>query len=159
MHRRSLWLWKCALAGLLLTAAPGPMLVAQETSRDELLRLNQALFESMLVRQDSTLFATVALEEVVVVPPGGILEDRRQVIAGLRNFRISGIALGDVQVVLHDSTAIVTGRLTSTGEVRGVGAPGPLRFLNVFVNSGGAWRLLARSLTPCAERAIAVGRC
>lgn len=159
MHRRLPRRWLCALAGLLLAAASGPPLHAQDADRAELLRLTRMLYESMLVRQDSTLFAAVALGDVVVVPPGGIVESRAQVIAGLANFRISAVELDDLRVVLQDSTAVVTGRLTPAGEVRGVGSPGPLRFLDVFMRSGGEWRLLARSLTPCAARAVAAGRC
>jgi hypothetical protein len=31
--------------------------------------------------------------------------------------------------------------------------------MSVFVNDQGRWRLLARSITPCIERAIEAGRC
>lgn len=37
----------------------------------------------------------LVLAALIVVPPGGIVEDRAQVIAGLENFRVSSITVDD----------------------------------------------------------------
>lgn len=131
---------------------PGP-------DRADLLQLNRSLLESMLVDQDAGIFARTAVPGVVVIPPGGIVEGREQVIAGLSNFRVSAIELGDVRVVTEGNATVVVGRIVPRGELRSGEALGPMRFLNAYVWTNEGWRLLARSLTPCSERAIAAGRC
>jgi len=131
-----------------------------QTGPEETLRLlTVELFRSTMVENDASLMAAVTLPEFLVIPPAGFIEDRTEALDGIAAFAVDSITVGEMRVVVHDGTALVIGRLDMHGEVRGVGAIGPMRFMNVFVETDAGWRLLGRSLTPCAARTLAAGRC
>jgi hypothetical protein len=54
---------------------------------------------------------------------------------------------------------VIISRLVRDAGERTGSDTNPLRAMNVFVYDGQQWRLLARSLTPCIDRAVAAGRC
>lgn len=136
-----------------------PCEVSAQSDKHALKQLNRELFESVILRRDTTQWSAVALEELLVIPPGGVLENRAQAFAGVRAFDVRALAVVTDSVAIHDDTAVLVGRLTLDGEVRPVGRVGPLRFMTVFVRTDDGWKLLARSLTPCSERAVEAGRC
>lgn len=141
-----------------VTASAVPT-VAQEAVDEELVRLNQELFEQVLVERDSMLFRDVAFPEFRVIPPGGLVETKEEVIAGLESTDISQIKIEDVEVLRRGNTAVVIGKLTITGVIRPVGQLRPLRFMSVFLQEVDEWRLLSRSLVQCMPLAIERGRC
>jgi len=77
---------------------------------------------------------------------------------GLITFEVDDIVIAD-----HGMTAVVVARVQTRRNKLGAGAPpggtGRSRMMNVFVHEQGKWRLLARSITPCVERAVTAGRC
>jgi hypothetical protein len=134
-----------------------------ETQRAEtteaLEQLNRELLESVFIRQDPGLLADVALPNLVVVPPGGIVEDKTQVLSGIANVAMDSVRIDDVRISQHGVTAVITARVTRLGSTPSTNSAGRSRIMSVFVHDRNAWRLLARSITPCIERAIAAGRC
>lgn len=122
-------------------------------------QVNRELFESVILRRDTTQWSAVALEELLVIPPGGVLENRAQAFAGVGAFDVRALTVVTDSVAIHDNTAVLVGRLTLDGEGRPSGLLGPLRYMSVFVRTNAGWKLLARSLTPCSERAVQAGRC
>lgn len=134
-----------------------PYTVAADTQHLE--QLNRELFESAILRKDTTLWSERALQQLLVVPPGGVLENRSQAFAGVRAFDVRALTVVTDSVAIHENTAVLVGRLTLDGEGRPSGLLGPLRFMSVFVRTNAGWKLLARSLTPCSERAVQAGRC
>jgi hypothetical protein len=123
------------------------------------LKLNRALLESQILRRDASLVEETALPQFLAIPPGGLVETKAQVVAGVSAFSAAGVSIADERVIVHDQTAVVIARLHIDGEVRPVGRLGPLRNMAVFVRTDGGWQLLAWSATPCMEIAIARGRC
>jgi hypothetical protein len=149
---------------LVLIAAAVRVATVQVPDRQALLDLNRQLLESVFVRGETAMLAAAALPNLVVVPPGGVVENREQVLNGVP--RVAGaeaVEVDDVVVVDHGTTAVVVARVRTRREKPIAGAPpgetGRSRMMNVFVHEQGKWRLLARSITPCIERAVAAGRC
>lgn len=149
-------IWSLLLASLVVPAASGH---AQIPDRDALIQLNRQLLESVFLRQDTTLLAATALPDVIVIPPGGVVEKKPQVIAGVRNVAMDSVIIDDVTVVGHGATAVVVARVMGLGGRRDFTPTGRTRIMNVFVYDQQRWRLLARSITPCIERAVTAGRC
>ena len=145
--------------GLLFAAFHPRPACSQVPDRPSLLQLNRRLLESVFLRQDTSLLAATAVPDLLVVPPGGIVENKRQLLAGVRNTVMDSVRIDDEQVVGDSATAVVVARVTRLGPVPGGVGTGRMRIMNVYVRSQGRWRLLARSVTPCIERAVAAGRC
>ena len=156
--RRSLTTAVCgAVLGVLLVARPG---TAQDQDFAELLELHRELTIAMQVQNDTALFDAVALDDFVVIPPGGIIETREQALRGIRNFDTDSIDVAVEVTARHDSTVVLVGTVAGNALVRGPARQfGKVRFMAVYVRTGGMWRLLAKSNTPCHERAIQAGRC
>ena len=147
----------CAVLGMLLV--PGRA-TAQDENLTELLDFHRDMIAAMRLENDTALFAAVALENYVVIPPGGLIETREQALRGIRNFDADSLEVEVEMVARHDSTVVLVGTVAGNTRVRGR-APqfGTVRFMAVYVRTAGAWRLLAQSTTPCHELAIRAGRC
>jgi hypothetical protein len=94
----------------------------------------------------------------LLIHPGGILENKEEVLAGVGAFSVESIDMDNEVVTHHGDTGVVIARLMLYGEVQPVGRFGPMRTMSVFVRVDDEWRLLARSLTPCLPQAVQAGR-
>lgn len=143
---------------LVAVATPTRVATVQAPDRVALLDLHQQLLESVILRSETTLLAAAALPNLIVVPPGGIVENRDQVLSGVRNVAAKSVEIDNVVIADHGTTAVVVARVIAD---RGAAAtaPGRIRMMSVFVYDHQKWRLLARSITPCIERAVVAGRC
>jgi hypothetical protein len=149
---------------LVLIAVPARVATVQVPDRQALLDLNRQLLESVFVRGETAMLASAALPNLVVVPPGGVVENREQVLNGVPSVtRADAVEVDDIVIADHGMTAVVVARVRTWRDKPVAGAPpggtGRSRMMNVFVHEQGKWRLLARSITPCIERAVAAGRC
>lgn len=80
-------------------------------------------------------------------------------IAGLPGWDATDVTLTGTEVLFHGEVATVMGRMDIDGTMRPIGRWGPLKYMSTWVKDDGDWRLLSRSLTPCIDRLIEVGRC
>ncbi len=149
---------------LVSIAVSARVTTVQNLDRQALLDLNRQLLESVFVRGETGMLASTALPNLVVVPPGGVVENREQVLNGVPSVAgAHAVEVDDVVVADHGTTAVVVARVRTRRDMPVAGAPplgtGRNRIMNVFVHEEGKWRLLARSITPCIERAVAAGRC
>lgn len=131
----------------------------RQTDRETLLRLNAELAHSQIVDRDPAFISRVALENFRILAPGGLIENKEQVIAGLTGWDARDVTLSDTEVLFHGDIATVMGRIDSDGTMRPVGRWGPLKFMSTWVKEDGEWRLLSRALTPCLDKLIELGRC
>lgn len=129
------------------------------SDREILLRLNEKLARSQIVDQDPAFISRVALDSFRVLAPGGLIENKQQVIAGLPAWDVTDISLSDTEILFHGNVANVMGRLDIDGTMQPVGRWGPLKYMSTWVKDSGEWRLLSRSLTPCLDKLIEMGRC
>jgi ketosteroid isomerase-like protein len=152
--RRSMLAAVLVAAGTVLPGAAN-----SDPSHEDLLVMHREIFEALIVHHDASRFDAVALDELLLVPPGGIVETKQEALEGVGAFAVHDIRIEDEVVTRRGDVAIVVARMTLHGEVRPVGRLGPMRTMSVFVLDGDEWRLLARSLTPCLPVAIQAGRC
>lgn len=131
----------------------------RDADRETLLRLNAELVHSQIIDRDPTFISNVALENFRVLAPGGLIENKEQVIAGLPAWDATDVTLTGTEVLFHGDVAILMGRMDIDGTMRPVGRWGPLKYMSTWVKEGGDWRLLSRSLTACIDRLIEAGRC
>lgn len=130
-----------------------------ESDRVELLRLNEKLAYSQIVLRDRSFISEVALDDFRVLAPGGLIENRDQVIAGLSAWDAKSVTLTNTEVIIHGSVANVFGRMDIDGVMQPVGKWGPLKYMSTWVREDSQWRLLSRSLTPCLDILIKMNRC
>lgn len=149
------------LVPFLGVAAPA---LAQVDTEVELLDLNRQLFETQILEQDPTFLRSVSDESYVVIAPGGVIESREQVIAGLGAFAtVDSISIENERLVRSGATAIVLNRLVIHGPLQGpVGeiGLGPISAMTVFSQgSDDRWSVVSRALSPCHPAALERGIC
>jgi hypothetical protein len=132
---------------------------AEDARASEIIELNNRLMRQQILERDATLFEELALDQFLVVAPGGRIEDKAMAAAGVNAFDATGIDVRDEQVIFEGNTAVLVGRLQIEGEMMPVGALPPMKFMAVFIERAEGWRLLSRSLTPCLPIAIENGFC
>lgn len=130
-----------------------------EADRLELLGLNEKLAHSQIVDRDPEFVTKVAADEFRVLAPGGLIENKDQVIAGLSAWNATSVTLSGTEVVFHGPIATVMGRMDIDGTMQPVGRWGPLKYMSTWIREEGEWKLLSRSLTPCLDKLIELGRC
>ena len=130
-----------------------------EADRIELLKLNEELARSQIIDRDPTFFSKVAADEFRVLAPGGMIENKEKVLASLGGWNVVDIKLTNTEVVFYKSVATVLGRMDIDGEMKPVGRWGPLKYMSTWVRDGDDWKLVSRSLTPCLDMLIKMGRC
>jgi hypothetical protein len=136
-----------------------PAAMGQDAEETELLELNARLFEAQIIDRDPTLLEEVALPQFHVLAPGGLIEGKDQAMAGTAAWDVTSIELSGERVIREGAVAVVMGRIDIDGTMAPVGRLAPLKYMGVFIRSDGEWRFLARSLTPCVEMLIRMGRC
>ncbi|NND61345.1 MAG: nuclear transport factor 2 family protein [Gammaproteobacteria bacterium] len=130
-----------------------------EGDKQVLMELNERLARSQIVERDPSFLAEVALEQLRVLAPGGLIEGKQQVIAGLSGWDAVDVTLSKTEIAFYQNIAIVSGRMDIDGTMHPVGRWGPLKYMSTWVKDEGRWRLLSRSLTPCLDKLIEMGRC
>jgi hypothetical protein len=136
------------------TVASGAM--AGWGDEQELVELNRHLFERMMLHHDATPYEEVALPEYLFVANIGIVESKEEVTTTLENLSIEWVTIENEEIRVRDDTAILIGSMRVQGSVLGFPLPGHMRYMSVFVRTGGGWRLMAQSLTEVNDPRLSV---
>lgn len=146
-------------ASLLLVMGVSAEAAAQDDRAREVIDLNSRVMHQQILARDPSLFQEVALDQFLVVAPGGRIEDKAMAVAGVSAWDAAGIEVSQEQVIFEGDTAVLVGRIEIDGLMPPVGRLPPMKFMAVFVEKSDGWRLLSRSLTPCFPIAIEKGFC
>lgn len=130
-----------------------------EGDEQVLIELNERLARSQIVEKDPSFLEEVAVAQLRVLAPGGLIEGKQQVIAGLSGWDAIDVTFSKTEITFYQNIAIVSGRMDIDGTMHPVGRWGPLKYMSTWVKDEGRWRLLSRSLTPCLPKLIEMGRC
>jgi len=66
----------------------------------------------------------------------------------VKNLNIETVKVTVDKVVLRENLGIVVGVLEMKGTIMNRPVPGNMRFSSTFVQENGAWKLIARTMTP-----------
>lgn len=144
---------------LLLVSLESAM--AQEVSRENEVRAAVSAFGRAFVEADVSILRTFLTDRYIHLNgrSGSVLsrdewlkwvESRR---ADLNNGKLvlSAYWVEDLKVELYGEAAVVTGVVYSSGNQKGIAFTSQLRFTNVWVIQGGAWRRAAFHDSPMPE--------
>ena len=142
---------------LILLVLPQPA-VSQETSREHEVRSTISAFGRAFVEADVSILRTFLTDGYIHVNgrSGSVLSrdewlnwmESRRADLDSGELVISAYGVKDVQVEVYGETAVVTGVVSSSGQRQGVMFTSQVRFTNVWVMQGGAWRRAAFHDSP-----------
>lgn len=122
-------------------------------------RLNRDIIEALMLENDPAPLERAALDQYLVIAPGGRIETKAQAVAGADALDVAGMEISSEQVIIEGDAAVIVGKLDIDGAMRPMGELPPMKFMATFVKTGGEWRALSRSMTPCAPVAVERGVC
>ncbi len=122
-------------------------------------QLNREQQEALLLNKDPEPIQRIALDNFLVIAPGGRVENKSQAVAGVDSLDVRGVEISQEQVIFHGDTAVLVGKLDIDGTMAPLGKLPPMKFMATYVKTDDGWRMLSRSMTPCAPVAVERGVC
>lgn len=122
-------------------------LAKAERTKNDLMLLERDIGKANINR-DYAFFERVEAEEFVFTDSGGGVTTRKQDLEGVKqppnpNFKLASYEVDDMNVMLYEKMAVVTGRVTTKGLAKGTEIVSRSRFTDVFVWRQGRWQLVA----------------
>lgn len=144
-----------------ISEEPVDNLVTIDYDKEEkaILSINKQILEAMVVHNDDSELRRHAHPNLRVIAPGGKVENLEDVIRGVNSLDAKSISLSEEEVIFFDDTAVLNGKMEIDGTMIPLGKLGPAKYMAVFILENGEWKLVSRSITPCAKMAIDNGFC
>ena len=100
------------------------------------------------INNDYAFFERVEAEEFLFTDANGGITTKKQDLEGLKqppnpDAKLVAYDVDEMNVLLYDKTAVVTGRVTAKRIVKGTEVVGRTRFTDVFVWRDGRWQIVA----------------
>ncbi len=131
---------------------PSLVMAQQVASEDELIGFNKNIYVEYVLNNNPKPFAEAATDDFVLITGIGTIENKQQVINGVKNLKITSLKVMVDKTIITDCVGIVVGKLVMEGTVMGQPIPKNIRFSSVFVKEGGKLRLKSRTMTPVRGR-------
>lgn len=121
-----------------------PALAAAQDARQDILAADARRFAAM-IQGDLAALEGLLAEDLTYTHSTGQVETRAQFLESLRSGKLRYLAAtpSDVNVRVYGDTAVVTGRAEMKVSSQGQELTVTARFTEVWVKSGGAWKLAA----------------
>jgi hypothetical protein len=145
MHRR------IVLAGMAALLASAPGLRADDTAA-EIARVEDTRFAAMQAGDVGTLDGLLA-PELTYTHSNAKVETKAEFLEAIRSGSLKYLRIvpSDTNVRVYGDTAVRTGRCAFEVEMGGQTLKPVTRFTDVYVRSGGSWRLVAWQSTRIPE--------
>jgi len=110
----------------------------------EILALEERRYAAMLAA-DMAALEPLVHEDLVYTHSSGVVDGKASWLESMRSgrTRYRSVKRSDERVRVHGDAALVTGRATLEVEVGGQPKTLQLRYLNVWLESGGGWKFAA----------------
>ena len=105
-----------------------------------------------LLKKDVTSFGRIFADDAVLTSPDGTTQTKSQLLADVKSgdLVIESSEISDLKVRAYGEAAVVTYVTNDKGKYKGQDITGRYRWTDVFVRSGGTWRIVASQGTPIA---------
>ena len=137
------------LAGLIFLLLP--IAAAAQDARQDILAADARRFTAMVQGDQAALDGLLA-DDLTYTHSSGQMESKAQFLESLRSGKLRYLSAqpSDQAVRLYGDTAVVTGRAEIKANNQGQELVLSLRFTEVWVKSGGTWKLTAWQSTKVA---------
>ena len=118
-----------------------------ERTKNDLMKLERDIGKANIAN-DYAFFERVEAEEFIFTDAGGGVTTKKQDLEGLKqpanpDVKLIAYDVDEMNVLLYDKTAVVTGRVTTKRMAKGAEVVSRSRFTDVFVWRQERWQLVA----------------
>ena len=135
------------LALVSVASAQTAKLSEAERTKNDLMQLERDIGKANITN-DYAFFERVEADEFIFTDAGGGITTKKQDLEGLKqppnpDVKLIAYDVDEMNVMLYDKTAVVTGRVTTKRMVKGAEVVSKSRFTDVFVWRQERWQLVA----------------
>ncbi len=123
------------------------------TTEQTLMKMEQEMAEA-IVKGDTSVWDKYSTDNSVFTDPGGMLMTKAQSLAMFKSgdLKIESTKIDNMKVQMFGNTAVVTYTTVDKGTWKDRDISGEYRWTDVFVKTGGKWKLVAGQGTPIMKQ-------
>jgi ketosteroid isomerase-like protein len=153
-HAASLRIAALALAALVAASlqACSTTIPGRVDDIARLTRLSDA-WDQAIVRKDEAAIAANMAEDFRQIGSDGAVETKASFVANLVSpeLRIDPYTVEEFEIRLYGDTALLSGRTRMTGQYEGKPFASHYRYIDIYVRSGGSWKIVSVQTTRLAR--------
>jgi hypothetical protein len=135
--------------------ASNPELSASDTNIEEYLTgLYEELMEAYILHHNTELYAKHTTEDYLLVVEIGLIEDREEVLTTVENLDFTSVHIQNDKFLRHGDTVVLIGTKEMKGTIMGYSIDATFRYMTVFVEDGGLWKMLSGSFSPVVHPSV-----
>jgi hypothetical protein len=135
---------------------PDPI-ASGEDLEEYLVGLYSELMEQYILHHNTDLYAEHTTHDYRLVVEIGLIEDRRQVLTTAGNLDFTSVSIRNEEFLHHGDTAVLIGTKTMKGSILGYTIDAVIRYMSVFVQHEGRWKMLSGSFSPVVHPGVLYG--
>ena len=135
-----------------------PDLSASEKTLEEYLTgLYAELMEAYILHHNTDLYAKHATEDYLLVVEIGLIEDRELVLTTVENLDFRSVIIENEEFLKIGDTVVLIGNKEMKGSIMGYTIDATMRYMSVFVQEEGQWKMLSGSFSPVVHPSVLYG--
>jgi len=135
-----------------------PDLSASEKTLEEYLTgLYAELMEEYILHHNTDLYAKHTTEDYLLVVEIGLIEDRELVLTTVENLNFRSVIIENEKFLHHGDTVVLIGNKEMNGSIMGYTIDATIRYMSVFVQEEGRWKMLSGSFSPVVHPGVLYG--
>ena len=133
-----------SLAALTTEGAP-----AASSVEEQLLKMERDR-AAAVVKADVATLEGMTADDYILINANGQMSDKATTMNDIKtgNIKLTANEVSDMKVRVYGDTAVVTGKSSAKGTIRGHELKGPVMFTRVYVKKNGKWLSVAFQQTP-----------
>lgn len=119
--------------------------------------LYSELMETYILHHKTDLYAKHTTEDYLLVVEIGLIEDRELVITTVENLDFTSVIIENEEFLHHGDTVVLIGQKEMNGNIMGYTIDAKMRYMAVFVQEEGRWKMLSGSFSPVVHPSVLYG--
>ncbi len=128
-----------------------------ENLEEYLVNLHTKLMEQYVLHHNVLPYADATMEDYLLIVVIGLIETREHVLATAENLDMKSVSLTNEEFLHYGDTAVLIGTMELKGSILGHTVAGKVRYMRVFVQHDGQWKMLFVSYSPVVHPSVLYG--
>ncbi len=125
-----------------------------ENPEEYLVRLHTELMEQYVLHHNIQPYADATMDDYLLVVEIGLIETREEVLSTVENLDMKSISLTNEEFLHYGDTVVLIGTMELDGSILDHTVTGKVRYMSVFINHDGKWKMLSGSFSPVVHPSV-----
>jgi hypothetical protein len=139
------------------TATNQELTTSAETLEEYLTGLYSELMDAYILHHNTDLYAKHTTEDYFLVVEIGLIQDRELVLITVENIDFRSVIIENEEFLHHGDTVVLIGNKEMKGSIMGYTIDAKIRYMTVFVQEEGRWKMMSGSFSPVVHPSVLYG--